>query len=211
MALEFNYTCPDLKFDFKTDSQINASMKAIELKYWDYLDNYNSSYISQYDFMEKIIIANNQQTEHHDKIAHYWRKYEKYKRTIPTSGIIIRDKDEIIVVKGYRCNVYGMPKGKHEENEQSLTAALREVREETGLVFTPDNLVSLTPVLHHKTYFYTAYIDKNKTVFQNYNANEIVDIKWVSLEEIRANPQDYSKQVTIIAEHLYLNPPVGPN
>ena len=201
----FNYECPNLKFEFQTDKQLNATMKEIELKYWDYLDNYNSEYITQYEFMEKIIDANGHHTEHYDKITHYWRKYEKYKRTIPTSGIIIRDKDEIVVVKGYRCPVYGMPKGKHEENEQSLTAALREVREETGLVFTAEELVSLTPVLHHKTYFYTVYIDKNTAVFQNYNANEIVDIKWVSLTEIHLNPQDYSKQVAIIAEHLLLN------
>ena len=205
MTLEFNYTCPDLKFDFETDKQLNATMKAIELKYWDYLDNYNSSYITQYDFLEKLLIENGQHTEHHDKNTHYWRKYEKYKRTIPTSGIIIRDKDEIVVVKGYRCPVYGMPKGKHEENEASLTAALREVREETGLIFTPEDLVSLIPVLHHKTYFYTVYANKNTTVFENYNANEIVDIKWVSLSEIHENLKDYSKQVGIIAEHLLLN------
>jgi 8-oxo-dGTP pyrophosphatase MutT (NUDIX family) len=200
---QFNFTCANVVFDFQGDKQLNATMKAIEIKYWDYLDNYNNAHITQYEFLEKIFEANGQ-NDHKDKVYHYWRKYEKYKRTIPTSGIIIRDKNEIVVVKGYRCNVYGMPKGKHEEGETSLSAALREVREETGLVFTSEQLVSLTPILLHRTYFYTTYVEKGVTLFQNYNSNEIIDIKWVSLEEIHAHPMEYSKQVSLMAEHLLL-------
>ena len=109
MTLEFNYTCPDLKFDFETDKQLNATMKAIELKYWDYLDNYNSSYITQYDFLEKLLIENGKHTEHHDKITHYWRKYEKYKRTSPRTYLAAPSRKcrALMWGSGYRVSGLG--------------------------------------------------------------------------------------------------------
>jgi 8-oxo-dGTP pyrophosphatase MutT (NUDIX family) len=199
----YDYECKITEVDFRLN--FNETMKGVELKYWDYLDNYDRAanpFLTQNLFLYRFLLGNNI-TIPNDIVKHFWRRYEKYKRTIPTSGIIIRSQQEIVVVKVYNSDIYGMPKGKHEPNESSLEAALREVKEETGLNFTVNQLENAeAPVLINRTYFYKVALDATSGVFENYNKNEIIDIKWVTFSEIRQTPQNYSKQVLAVVDYL---------
>jgi len=194
----FDFT---LSLGFGTD--FYEDMKKVEHKYWDYLDHYSretNPFLKQSTFLEKILTFNGNPC-YYDTVRQYWRKYEKYKRTIPTSGIIIKSDDYILVVQVYASEIYGMPKGKHEPEEDSLTAALREVKEETGITFTRDDLENPdSPVLINRTFFYLAHRPERQVSFSNYNNNEIIDIKWVNIRTLE--PRLYSKQVSAVAHYL---------
>lgn len=62
------------------------------------------------------------------------RQFWKYKRRIPVYGCILLNEDmtKFLLVRNYAGNSWGFPKGKLNENESTLTCAVRETYEETG-------------------------------------------------------------------------------
>lgn len=63
------------------------------------------------------------------------------------SVVLFRDREVLLVrhlpSSGHPEGAYGLPAGRVESGETSLDAAVRELREETGLVARPDDLVRL--------------------------------------------------------------------
>lgn len=56
---------------------------------------------------------------------------QDYKIIHAAGGVVYNENDEVLLI--YRLNKWDLPKGKVEEGEQYEEAALREVKEETGL------------------------------------------------------------------------------
>ncbi|MBK7034818.1 MAG: NUDIX domain-containing protein [Chitinophagales bacterium] len=54
-----------------------------------------------------------------------------YKKIKAAGGLVFNNKDEILMI--FRRNMWDLPKGKLDVGERKKVAALREVREETGL------------------------------------------------------------------------------
>ena len=54
-----------------------------------------------------------------------------YKKIKAAGGLVFNNKDEVLMI--FRRNMWDLPKGKLEPGERKKLAALREVREETGL------------------------------------------------------------------------------
>jgi 8-oxo-dGTP pyrophosphatase MutT (NUDIX family) len=105
-------------------------------------------------------------------------------------GVVYKYKDtksntiEYLLVKGVVFNKYGFPKGKKDDNESDIECASRELFEETGVLIDPEILKGCKrlKVGRHNMYIYNSYEKPN---IQNINENEIVEIKWMSLDEIR--------------------------
>lgn len=57
--------------------------------------------------------------------------FSGYKKIGAAGGLVFNNKGQILMI--YRRNMWDLPKGKIDEGERKKTAALREVREETGL------------------------------------------------------------------------------
>ncbi len=65
--------------------------------------------------------------------------------TIVTTGVLIFQQDKVLLVKhgessGHVNGVYGIPGGHIEENESLKQAAVRECKEETGLIIEEKDL-----------------------------------------------------------------------
>lgn len=66
-------------------------------------------------------------------------------RNIPAVAVIVFDNSKVLLVKhgpdaGHILDVYGLPAGRIESGELEIQAAVRELKEETGLTVTEDNL-----------------------------------------------------------------------
>src|ERR1700683_2200436 len=55
------------------------------------------------------------------------------KKTESAGGVILNSKGEVALVLNGKGAYWGLPKGHLDEGEDSMTAALREIEEETGL------------------------------------------------------------------------------
>lgn len=65
--------------------------------------------------------------------------------TVPCVGVIAIKGDEVLLVRhesnsDYDSHIYGLPSGRLETNETEIQAAVREFREETGLMTSTDHL-----------------------------------------------------------------------
>jgi len=67
---------------------------------------------------------------------------------IPTVGILVFKDGKVLLVchkkgAGHLSGVWGLPAGRFEEDESAREVAIRELREETGLVAEPEDMVEI--------------------------------------------------------------------
>jgi len=108
-----------------------------------------------------------------------------------TVAAIIKRNSQYLLVKEQASSgeiVFNQPAG-HVELKESLTdAVIREVKEETGLDFTPSSLIGtylLSPAANGKSYLrfcFVGEVPKNQTASPQ--DPEIIDNCWFTLEEI---------------------------
>ena len=83
-------------------------------------------------------------------------------------------------------NVYEIPGGKRENNEDIVDALKREVLEETGLTINEYKLVYVSPIFENHPFLkpflnigYLCLVDESNVTI----SNEHLDYKWVSIED----------------------------
>ena len=84
-------------------------------------------------------------------------------------------------------NVWEIPGGKRENNEDIVDALKREVQEETGLIINEYKLVYVSPIFENHPVLkpflnigYLCLVDNSDVVI----SDEHIDYKWVSVEEL---------------------------
>ena len=84
-------------------------------------------------------------------------------------------------------NVWEIPGGKRENNEDIVDALKREVKEETGLTINEYKIVYVSPIFENHPVLkpflnigYLCLVDNSDVVI----SNEHIDYKWVSLDEL---------------------------
>jgi mRNA-decapping enzyme subunit 2 len=169
--------------------------KCLNISYWCYLDDFADiyTYLPKLSFktfchkMCKIYLPHlllNFYTFYHE----FNNKYHK----TPVAGLILLNENmnNVVLVRSYNTNKWGLPKGKIEEGEDLLECAIREVEEETGF-YAKD-------YIHHptnKNFFDVSFKDKKMTfyiaknvpdnvVFKTKTKKEISDIKFFNINEI---------------------------
>lgn len=195
-----------LVLDF-TDTALFQTMKNVEHAYWDYLDNYASKNRHKYPHIRmpaflQTIMEYNKCTQELKNVHIYCKLYDRYKKSLPTAGVILHHGTEFVVVRMKTAKIWSMPKGKQDQGEPIERTAIREFREETGIDLE-DLITDRTPqytVL--KTLFYIIEADHRQPRFKDYNANEIAEVKWVSATDVLRQQSKYSKQTVAAAELL---------
>jgi len=130
-----------------------------------------------------------------------------------TVAAIIKRNNQYLLVKERASSgdiVFNQPAGHVELKESLVDAVIREVKEETGLDYSPSSLIGtylLSPAANGKTYLRFCYVgdvpDKQQPCPQD---PEIIDNCWFSLEEITQKPlKELRSALVLQCIHDYLD------
>ncbi|XP_067935280.1 m7GpppN-mRNA hydrolase-like isoform X2 [Watersipora subatra] len=122
------------------------------------------------------------------------RDWKKYKLAVPTCGVILLDcsRELVLLVQGFSKN-WGFPKGKVNEDETNVKAAIRELREETGHdvsdVIREDDYVEHTIGDQKCTLFIVPGVSTD-TPFLPETRNEIKKLQWFAIDSLPSHKKD---------------------
>ena len=156
----------------------------------------------QYDGKVKTIFRYIDQCEKTDRFKEVWLTYPDivklfddfnslYKRMDAAGGIVINKDNDILLM--LRRNIWDLPKGKIEKNEDIESAAKREVEEETGVIV--EEIIAPLCVTYHtykikekrilkKTYWFAMKYKQGELMPQV--EEDIQEIVWLKPEEALA-------------------------
>ena len=156
----------------------------------------------QYDGKVKTIFRYIDQCEKTDRFKEVWLTYPDivklfddfnslYKRMDAAGGIVINKDNDILLM--LRRNIWDLPKGKIEKNEDIESAAKREVEEETGVIV--EEIIAPLCVTYHtykikekrilkKTYWFAMKYKQGELMSQV--EEDIQEIVWLKPEEALA-------------------------
>jgi len=108
-------------------------------------------------------------------------------------GALVVDGDSLVIVQEAKEHCRGkwnLPAGHAHSNEDLLTAAVREVKEETNLDIKLDGLVGIYQHLSSSGVNYVKFIFKGTPISGNlkFPENEILDAKWITFDEFLSMP-----------------------
>ncbi len=110
-----------------------------------------------------------------------------------TVAAVIEHNEKFLMVEEIDPNigiVFNQPAGHVELNESIIDAIVREVKEETGLIFNPNSLIgiySLTPATNNKHYLrfcFTGQVDSPEQLAPI--DTDILKAHWFSTDEIKS-------------------------
>ena len=113
---------------------------------------------------------------------------------IIVGGIIEKD-NKILMVKEAKKKCYGkwnVPAGHLEDGETVFEGAIREIFEETGCKV---RLKKMLPII-------TSYFENNTFVIITFNKDEILDVKWISKEELECMNSEKLRDERLIKRTL---------
>ncbi len=142
------------------------------------------------DMLEKGSPRVNEVTLYAADVEELWADYQQHYRLIHAAGGLVRNEvDDILFI--HRLGYWDLPKGKLDDGEKHDVAALREVKEETGIVNVRiEDFLTITyhtyrdrkdqRVLKH-TYWFTMHT--TDTVLTPQTTEDITEAVWMSKDD----------------------------
>jgi ADP-ribose pyrophosphatase YjhB (NUDIX family) len=133
---------------------------------------------------------------------------DKFKMIAAGYVFFIRDNQVLMLRRcntGYMDGYYSLPAGHIEDNEPIREGTCREMKEETGVDFRPDELKPVH-VMHRKgtdiriDFFFS--VDSWSTEPKNTEPDKCDDFRWFPLDDLPENTIPYIKTAT---QHLQNN------
>lgn len=130
--------------------------------------------------------------------------------TIGISVLILDEGNNILLIKRADNDLWGLPAGSIELNESPETAAIREVKEETGLDIKSDDL-NLINVFGGEEFFYTyPNGDQCSNIIISYSTRKFSGNLVQTTDETRESrffnhknlPQDIAKHEKIVLDYF---------
>lgn len=112
----------------------------------------------------------------------------KLKKIIAAGGLVVNEKQEFLMI--FRRNYWDLPKGKLDEGESIEECALREVKEETGIINCI--LVSFLTKTYH-------------TYFDKWLNEEVIKESWWYLMQSNSNEKLIPQTTEDIEKIIWIN------
>ena len=111
-----------------------------------------------------------------DNLETFYRRRKK-------AGVFIYDPitNKILLIQS-RGNFWGPPKGTINYGETDIQCAIREVKEETGLIISKDDLVKSITISNNATYFYLEMNECSVKIEKTDEQNDATGIAWIKPE-----------------------------
>jgi 8-oxo-dGTP pyrophosphatase MutT (NUDIX family) len=114
----------------------------------------------------------------------------------------------------YNSTEWEIPKGRKNNNETNLNCAIREFKEETSLSSNDYNIISCLDPIHdifigtnNKNYrhvFYTAILNNNIDINNDFKNNEIDEVRWCKWSELNDLIRPYNSNKINILTSIFL-------
>lgn len=119
------------------------------------------------------------------------------------AGCVVQDNNRILMVQegqGVEKGLWNFPMGKLENNEKILNAAIREVEEETGYKISISGLLGIYNFIsiNNDQAVLFCYVGQVTDGIIKYDNNEIIDVKWLSPDEIAGISDNKLRTHTLI-------------
>jgi len=126
-----------------------------------------------------------------DDCEELFEDFSRYKSMIPVYGVIMLSPDtkKMVLVCSYKGNSWGFPRGKVNQNEPPLTAAVREALEETGFDATAHCKQENSLVYIEGQKKVTLYIAQNVPEDTRFETQTRKEISKISFFPINALPK----------------------
>ena len=107
----------------------------------------------------------------------------KIKRFQRKSGVFIHDpsKNKVLLIQS-NGHLWGLPKGTVKYGETERICAIREVKEETGLIISENDFKAAYNIRNRALYFYVEKQECEVTVQQNIYGNDANGIAWINID-----------------------------
>jgi nucleoside triphosphatase len=121
---------------------------------------------------------------------------------LPAVAALIAFQKKVLIVRTHKWSgLWGVPSGKIDYGENTLTALAREMREEVGLEIRDAEYAFYSDIIEDPKFYkpahflsleFVAYTDSDKVITNE----EIAEFAWVSLEEAFTYPiNSYTKRL----------------
>ena len=112
-----------------------------------------------------------------------YNNYYETNKIKKKAGMFIYDpvKRKILIVQS-RGNFWGLPKGTLNQGEQERDCAIREVKEETGLIIDKDEFKKATKIRNRAIYFYVEKNECQVKIQENIIDNDVNGIGWINID-----------------------------
>ena len=132
--------------------------------------------------------------------------FTQYKGTRKKAGVLIYNGDKVLLVQS-RGNFWGFPKGTMEQGEKVKDCALRELKEETGIQLTKDELIECVSI-HNKALYYIYELNEEKGSIQSdIPDNDVNGITWIKLdclkEMFKSNKMKFNYHCKYLLYHKF--------
>jgi ADP-ribose pyrophosphatase YjhB (NUDIX family) len=128
-----------------------------------------------------------------------WTRDELPKSSGPRkrAGVIIVHRNKVLLVQCYGKH-WGFPKGGLEAGETYIEGALRELKEETSVVLTEEDLEACSTIQIDSVLYYVFYSEiEHKTTLMSFHHNDVSAVGWVHIRcipKLRGNITTHLKK-----------------
>lgn len=190
LGVRFILNCP--QEDISTSSRLMFQVEEAHWFYEDFAREQNASFPSLQlpGFIESLFRELPVLKALCEDYQQAYAEFKQYKKGIPVRGVIVFNEkyDKVLMVRPYKRQTWGFPRGKINKEEDDKACAVREVIEETGFDCSPylkGDFFTERIIIGKNFRFYFAGGVPESTVFETRTRKEIDEIKWIPINELR--------------------------